>query len=537
MIQLQYPGYEEDNLDWEMYRLTYEGGQEFINNYLYKITQEETDEDLCLRKKLAYVPRFAGSVLDEIKNSIYQRITDVQRIGGSDNFRRAIKGEIGGIDYDDSSMHYFIGHKVLLELLMMKKVGVLIDNFSEDELGSTLYETKDKHPWASIYKIEQILNYKKSYNEYTNLLLCEFYEEENEYGLIKQYNTRYRLYTKKSDYVEVKFLDKDNKVTNQYQLNIPQIPFHCFEISRSLLKDVCRYQIALMNMESLDLTFIGKANYPLYYEHADPRINPPFADSSNSKSKDDDDTIRAGINKGRKIYSDKPPGFINPDPATLLASMGKGDKLKEEIRQLVHLNLAQANPRRQSVESKGEEQKPLEAGLSAIGLILHRGEQEISKFWAQFEKYTNFDVQINYPKNWSLKTDADRVDESEKLTKVAEKVPSSRFKKTILKKVANLLVGHEASQTELDKINREIDEADLLVTDPDILIRFHEQRVVPGEYVTQALHLPEGSAEKALEERISFAKTLVEAQGGQVGAARGTPELQTEQKTSKEEKK
>jgi hypothetical protein len=48
-----------------------------------------------------------------------------------------------------------------------------------------------------------------------------------------------------------------------------------FNISDSLLADAADYQIALLNLNSADLGFALKANYPVYTEQVDWRSESP----------------------------------------------------------------------------------------------------------------------------------------------------------------------------------------------------------------------------------------------------------------------
>ncbi len=155
LIKSRYPWYLKSLSEWTKWRLTYEGGQAFINTYLHKLSSRESDPDFESRKAQTYCPAFAAAVVDEIKNSIYQRMPDIKRVGGSKTYQQACIGELYGVDLDSSSMNYYLGTETLTELLIMSKVGILIDNASD--LGLTLQDKGNKHPYLGMYPIESIL--------------------------------------------------------------------------------------------------------------------------------------------------------------------------------------------------------------------------------------------------------------------------------------------------------------------------------------------------------------------------------------------
>src|SRR5262245_22212647 len=126
VAEIKHPEYEASIEDWEKFRLVYQGGTEFIEEYLRRY-ERETPTDFNTRTEVSPCPRFAGAGIDEIKNSIFQRMTEIARIGGTESYQAAVKGLSYGVDLLGSSMNSFIGAQVLPELLSMNKVGVFVD--------------------------------------------------------------------------------------------------------------------------------------------------------------------------------------------------------------------------------------------------------------------------------------------------------------------------------------------------------------------------------------------------------------------------
>ena len=128
ITEIRHPKYNDK--EFKKWRLTYKGGDSFINEYLKRFSSRETDVDFTLRKQVTYLPAFAKGAVNDVKNAIFQRTSDVVRTGGSISYQKAITGLIGGVDLNSSGMNEFIGNAILPELLPLSKDGVYIDNTS-----------------------------------------------------------------------------------------------------------------------------------------------------------------------------------------------------------------------------------------------------------------------------------------------------------------------------------------------------------------------------------------------------------------------
>src|SRR3990172_9994848 len=102
-----------------------------------------------------------------------------------------------------------------------------------------------------------------------------------------------------------------------------------------------------------------------------------------------------------------------------------------------------------SAESKGYDERSLEAGLSYIGLELEHGERNIAKYWTWYEDHNASLPTVIYPKKYHIKTDRDKREEAEKLLETAEVVPSITYKKEALKKAVELNIGSDISNETL----------------------------------------------------------------------------------------
>ena len=538
IVGIRHPDYNEPDSAQQKWRLSYEGGRPFIDAYLTKLSARETETDFQARKATAYCPAFAAAGIDEIKNSIYSRMSDIGRNAGPDSYLSAVQGRNGGVDLAGQGMNAFIGNKVLEELLVMRRVGVLVDNAKD--LGLTMLDKGDKHPYLTCYTRENILSwsYYKQGNvkRLKSILLSEFVTmEDDAYGLPTMTQCRYRYMTLTGAGVVVKFYNHDGTETTQTILGLDQIPFHIIETNRSLMHNVADYQIALLNIESSDISYIMKSNYPFFYEYFDPKseqvfgkpVVAPNETGTAAEAKSKDLEVKAGTSQGRRYASGlQPPGFVNPDPETLTASMRKADQLKADIRKLINLNLQSIGQQRQSSESKQEDRRGLESSLSYIGLLLETAENEIGRIWAKFEG-SNKEPTVVYPMDYSLKSDEDRQIEAEALEASWQVVPSLEYKKLLLAQIVKLRAGHLMSPEIYNKIKAEINKAKTLNTDPKEILEDHKAGLVGDETASLARGYSEDEVEKAKKDRAERIKLTMEAQGGPQGdgAARGAPEM------------
>lgn len=541
-VELIHPDFFDPSNEFEKWREAYEGGRTFIESYLEKFSVRETDDEFTKRKTITYCPRFAGAGIDDIKNSIYQRIVDVTRVGGSQTYRTAIEGHRGGVDLRGNSMNSFFGCEVLSELLIMGKVGIYVD--MPPVQGLTMLN--QPRPYLYIYKREDIRNWVIDPNDptkYQSVLLRDYvYEYDPETGFPTDTNERYRHLWLENGVVHVNLYDQDVQLIESTVLNLSSIPFVCVEITDSLMKSIADYQIALLNLSSSDLYYALKSNFPFYTEQYDPTslMSPFLKPDSNPDSTSPGSgplenvaktrEVIVGTTTGRAYPKDtERPGFIAPPSEPLKASMDKQEQLKEEIRLLLNLAISNLRPQRASADSKKIDDRSLESGLSYIGLTLETAERGIAEVWHQYENLADT-VTIKYPKEYSLKTDQERRDEAKELDDLRLKIPSTTYQKSVSKIIANILLSHKIDRVTLEKIEDEIDKAPCVTGDPDSIRQDVEAGILDVELASRLRLYPEGTAEKA---KADHAERLARIKASQTSGARGTD---TEEFSGKMEK-
>jgi hypothetical protein len=564
IVDTRHPVVYMGQTDWELWRRTYEGGVEFRNTYLKQFTQREETTEFNDRKAITPIPTFAKAALNDIRNAIFQRMRDILRRGGSESYQRAINGLSDGVDRRGSTMNAFLGMKVLTDLLVMGRVGVYVDAPIAPDV-STLAEAPNTQPYLYQYAVEDILNWKMAGpdkpSQFQAVLLRDTTLEFDQRTLLPTTTgQRYRLMwiDDETGNVMLQFYNLEGlqigpdgiPATEPIMLELKQIPFVMLDIEDSLLKDVCYYQIALLNLVSSDVNYALKANFPFLVEQRDLRATGAHlkrtataegtASTGGQGAADED--IKVGVTHGRAYDKGmNPPGFINPSAEPLNASLNLQTKLENDIRRLI--NLAVANIGAKATAAAPTDNQGLEAGLSYIGLVLENAERQIASYWAAYEQRNpkrREIATIKYPDRYSLKTDADRVKEAESLSDLMYAVPGRTVKKELGKLIVTGLLAGKVDLDTLQKIEKEIDAAEYTTSDPSTIIEAKNAGLVGDKTASQAIGFSNEEYQKAREDHIARIKRIAETQGvaapGSNPAARGVSDLAADTEGAREEK-
>jgi hypothetical protein len=553
IYHIRHPEYLYNQREWQLWRDTYLGGEHFVTKYLEKYTARESTSDYNTRRDITPIPTFAKAAVNDIRNAIYQRMSDVSRVGGSRIYQQAIQGNLGGVDKHGSGMDAFLGFDALTELLTMGRVGIYVDNTIA--AGSTLADAPLAKPYLYTYRVEDILSWTQSRHDETSefqaVLLRDRvidYTTPENLGMIHKVllpqgeMERMRLVyiDPITKMVNVQFYNNDsvpvdpvsNEPTNAgpIQLNMKRIPFVMLDIGQSLLTDVCKHQIALLNLCSSDVAYALKANFPFYVEQKDMRDvgshlklgNNPDNTASDGGQGGKQNEIEIGPTQGRSydMGTDR-PGFIHPSSEPLEASIKLQEKLEDDIRKLVNLAVANKTGRAISGNSKEMDNQGLEAGLSFIGLVLENAERKIASYWATYEHKEPLkrDVAtVKYPSRYSLKKDSERIEEAEKLTELMTTVPGHKIKRELAKIVVSTLLGGRVSVEDLQNIYTEIETAPYTTSDPEIIIPALEAGLVGEKVGSMALGFGPDEYKQARKDHMERIKRIAESQAKGLGA-------------------
>lgn len=574
IINSRHPDYVSKQEDWKLFRDAWTGGQTFVNDYLCSFSVREENQHLSERRKITYCPAIAKGAVSQIKNAIAQRMTEVTRKNGTESYTAACQGDKWGVDKLGSSMNKFVGKEVLPELLAMGKVGVYIDR-PYIAPGFTQYDTINKRPYVYTYKCEDIMAWvpddSSEPNEFSVLLLRENYLETDVVtGLPTGWCQRFRYMQLNRDAktVIVKFYNlkgeqinvENQKSNDEYAIYLQVIPFVVFELSESLLTDVAMYQVALLNLGSSDLTYALKANFPFYTEQYDPKseagpyktgnvpvpqsvdaaiVNQTRQNISNDMAKEE---IDVGVSQGRRYpKGTERPDFIHPSPEPIVASMSKQSQLKGEIKEILSLWLS--NVTAGSVDKQTQDDRQgLESGLNNIGMELEYGERKIGTIWSMYEGKKKTDVAVSYPNTYSIKSDKERREEAKEINELSTAVPSILYQKESKKQQVLVLFQGKLPQEQINKINKEIDDASTMTCNYEEIKSDVELGLCGQETASIARGYPKGEVEKAKKDqadRLALVQAAQSAEGALKNpAARGiTDKAVAPASTSQSEKK
>lgn len=560
VIDVRHPNYLSDMSYWELWRDTYDSGDDFALRYLQKFHTRETDADFSSRRNVTPIPAFAKAAINDVRNSVFQRMRDVLRKGGSSTYTEAVDGLHGGVDLRGSNMNVFMGFEVLTELCSMGRVGVYVDMPATQ--AKTLADSQGVRPYLYMYPVEDILSWSCSKpHETTDFSAVLLRDRGVDFGDIGSYNfrlpvplpsgafERYRLVYINPDTgrVNVMFMDSGGSpidpltnlptLPNPIELELTRIPFVMLSIGDSLLKDVCKHQIALLNLGSSDVAYALKANFPFYTEQRDLRAvgdhlkhaSNPDGTATTGGQASGENNINVGATHGRAYdLRAERPSFIHPSPEPLEASIKLQEKLEDDIRKLVNLAVANKIGKSISQENKDIDPQGIEAGLAFIGSILENGERKIADHWAAYEerKIDNRTIPvIKYPDRYSLKTDMNRIDESKKLSEIMYTVPGRTIKQELAKCIVSTLLAGKVAVDVLEKINKEIDTSDYTTSDPDTIIKAKEAGLVGEQVASMALGFTEEEYLQARTDHLDRIVRIAQAQtqNGGMGATANAP--------------
>ena len=565
---VRHPDFLLNSGDWAEWRDTFNGGKTYRNLYLKQWSDRETTTEFAVRKNCTPIPTFAKAAIIDIRNSIFQRLEDVTRTGGSAAYKSATDGEASGVDRKGTSMNSFIGVDCLTELLIMGRVGVYVDapNIKPVTLAQQA-DSPNLSPYCYIYPIEDILTVKfddaENPGEFSAVLLrdnvvhynTEFADVELPDGMESRLRLvwkdevgRVRVRMWKDDAERTPIVldnaDEDGAVT----LDVKVIPFAMADIGESLMIDITSYQHALLNLVSGDVNWSLMSSSPFLTIQRDLRSAGSHLKKPGGGNTPEPGGQRAASaeeqigGKGRyyDMETDR-PGYIAPPTDPLLASMKLQEKLEDDIRKLVNLAVSnKAGSRTESAEAKKLSSQGLEAGLSYIGLVLQDLENHIAKFWAAYEGQSP--AKVAYPQRYVLKQDVERIEEAKAMIELMREIPSKTARKSIAKQVVVLMLGGKEKSEDLTKMLNEIKAANYTLASVEHVIAAHEQGLCGNKTASISLGYDDEETVQATKDRVQRIKDTQIAQTPPGGTpdrpgARGNPDADPNPNSGKDEKK
>jgi hypothetical protein len=516
-------------VDWSEWRDCFSGGRTFRDVYLEPFSDRETTKEYERRRDITPIPSYARKEIVGIKNQIGHRLPDVTRKGGSQAWRDAVNGRGRGVDLRGSSMNSYIVKPfgVLEDLLVIGKVGVLLDVPRVN--GPTAADIPENfRPYLSLYPVERIKRLEPAAPDSISDWLVVAVEDEiptfnfetNESEITKRVRW-FILDSERDNRLTIRITDDTGKELESPILTESQsIPFVFPNIGMSLMADACSYQIAMLNMISADSSYAVDSNFAVMVRQRGQAGGGDYLMGA-------DNEAETGARKG--LFYDKgldAPSFIAPPSDPLKWSLQLRREMKEEIHELVTGALS-------SVDDQGS----IESGLAFIGSTLNWMEDRLWGHWAEVMN-TNPSRRevpiVNYPVDWDVKSDKERIEEAEALLDLMNKLPGRQGKKEAAKQAYDKLYRGKVKDTDLSKMKKEVDDAPYATADPDILDMAGERGYVGMKTASLALGFEEDESDIAKEEKAERAKQIVAAQAdAKDGAAAGAPEASVDPDSNK----
>ncbi len=497
LTELQHPEWLDMHHLWFKWRMVYEGGDEFINEFLQRYSKREEDDDFRDRKAITYNPNHAASLINMVRNALASKLPEVQRTG-DDIY---VAATANNIDTFNSSMAAFMATEIIPLLLAQGKRFIVVDApILLDGEQRTLADDADPGDSPYIYAVnaEDVVNWTYSDTRtFDAILIKEIVDTiDDESGLVSGTRKQFRymkmleegetfsfngaegevVLTGKGVLVRV-FGENDNHqmedVLDPVLLPLEQIPVVEFRLVDSLLKDIGGMQCTILNLTSSDVTFLHKGNFPIYVEqyltseaglvpHGTKRQQDDFdteIDDEDSIDQDIiDDPIEAGVNQGVAFpEGTSMPAFIAPAVANTKLSMEKQNEIARTMRQMLDLSLVSLSTSavEQSGKSKEADKVGEEEGLAYVASVLETGERQTAVVFHDYIK-SNKAQNISYPKGFSLKTPEERQTEIDALRKKRTAIRSPAAAKLVDRRIAQLQLEELSTPEELATVMAEI---------------------------------------------------------------------------------
>jgi hypothetical protein len=513
-----------DRADWTEWRYCYAAGRRFRDEYLERFSDRETKKEFARRSSLTPIPSYARLEINRVKNALSSRFNDISRRGGSKAWQDAVTGIERGVDRRGSSMNSYLSKYILPEVLVMRRVGVLVD--APRVNGTSAADIPQNfQPYLNYYPVEHIARIVpasvESPSDWAAVMVKDINRDfDPETGEVTDRDTfrYYYLDPERGNLVTITTIDDQGKeVAAPIHTNLDKVPFVLYDVLESLIRDVCSYQIAHLNLISADTSYALDANYPFMVRQRGNAVPAHLLG--------EEDEANVGAQKG--LWYDKgldSPGFISPPTEPMQISLELRKSFKEEVRELVTGALA----------SLGEDGS-MDSGLAFIGQCLEDAEARLWDHWTAYEAANPSRRRvptIAYPDDWSLKTDEERIDEANKYIDLMNKLPGQDGKKEASKVAYERLFRGRLSAKDLDKIKAQVDAVPYTTSDAKIIIEAKKEGLVDAATGSMALGFDEGVAEKAKADQAEKAKAIAAAQSDQKFGGPGNPDASVDPKSN-----
>jgi hypothetical protein len=512
--------YEYDEIrEW---RYAYNGGHLFRAEYLERYGDSdsptrESKTEFDRRKRLTPIPTFAKAAVHRVRNALAQGLTDVERRGGLKMWLQILAGELGGVNRHGMSMDAFIVQELLAEMLVMARVGVVVDAPAVPSGASQADVPASFGPYLNAYRREDYRAWPSEPGARSEFKAAVVRDRTIDFKVETATETEtvtyryYEIVPGRGNLVNVTRLDEAGKELEVTETELDEIPLVSFDIKQSLMQDAASHQITLLNLTSSDSASGIDTNHPIL-------LRQRGQDHAGAHLIGADAEVTTGTRRG--LWYDRgadAPSYISAPTGSIATSISLRDTLKQEIDQMVLSSLT----------ALGEDGSP-EAGLHFIGSVLASGEMKIWRYWNTYKRIFRGAgaITVTYPDTWNIKTDAERAEESDQILSVGRKFPGREPQKTAIRLAAHKFFHGKVSPDELTKILKSIEDSPFTIADPEMTVKLKDSGLVSADTGAQAVGYMPGEADKAKKDQAERAAAIVAAQSdARDGAARGAPDM------------
>lgn len=559
LVKQLHPIYVKMISAWKKWRSLYEGGEDLINNQLYlrRFSKRETTREFSDRRELTYNPAHVKRIVNSVRNSITSKLNEVVR-DGDPRYLEMIKTDV---NLQNESMNAFLGLRVIPYLLVHGRRLVCIDSPPLSP-GSTMADDQGK-PYMWAVSAEDTLSWHVNQDSgiLDSVLIQELVEVQDPVtGLVTSSTPqlRYMRYLYAGQSLQglegpgamVKIMDQGGKDKQAPMIltGLTRLPIVDVQIPQSLIEDLARYQIALLNLASSDMNFLFRGNFPVFTKQYDPirnMIRPrgskailpeqPTLIASPDRDVDEDEQnigLKAGAAQGVGYAKElERPGFIGPPTDNLRASMEKQKALVEEMNILCDMALTSISIKalEQSGKSKELDRIGRDEGLVYIGNVLESAERQVATIIHEFLQ-SNDQIVVKYPNSYAYKTPSDAFQEVEQLKSLKALVRVPAYQKAVDKQISEIVLRQFSDNETMQQSQSEIAAMEWFDENADrakVIEADVASGLVSKGTASTLRGYPEGEAGEATAEQVKTANTL---SGGEIGV----PPQATEPKAPKE---
>ena len=447
-IEYQHPDYDNHVDRWEFYLRSYMGGQDYQDgSYLTKYLNEDA-QAYSRRLGLTPVDNHCRNVI-HIYSSFLWRIHPTRNFAGMEGSAELV-AFLDDADLDGQSFNSFM-RAAQIWSSVYGHVWLLMDK-PRSQAGTRAEELEqDIRPYVTLITPENVFDWKweRQASGRHQLVYMKIREDVNRVDGTHTV-THFREWTRETIKL-IRYDGAESKLIDEIDNPIGEIPAVYLPANRSIVRGIGISDIS-------DIAYMQKAIYQELSE-----IEQLIRISNHPtlvKTFDTDASAGAGaiINISDDIDAGLRPYQMQPSGANLDAIRASITDKIESINRMAHMGAIRGTEAvKQSGIALQTEFQMLNAKLSEKADLLELAEEQLWKFYCNWQNHNLHEVEISYPDSFDLR-DYDQELNFLQMAK-ASGVPSATFTKAIDKQIADLVLDDEmlhAAHQEIDSQSRPV---------------------------------------------------------------------------------